>query len=97
LLWANAIDGRQVPHQHVVVTLEAATLLYGHDIYRRLHHTQQSRIALAIRANLANVQLAEVPALLAVLDLGQHRFDRLSDLLRALTIPLKQVECHALR
>ncbi len=91
LLGTNAVDGRQMPHQHVVVPLKTAALLDRHDIYRRLHHTQQAGIALAIRANLADVQLGEIPALLAVLDLGQHPFDRLSDLLRALAIPLKQV------
>jgi hypothetical protein len=75
---------------------ESAALLYRHDIGGGLHHTQCRRVALGVNADFTNIELGKITAPLAVLYLGQRRFDGLSDKLGAIPITLKQVQSHAL-
>src|SRR5690606_1071628 len=94
---ADAIDGRQMPHQHEIETAVAAGLLQRHHIRRRLDDAYGLPIATRIGANAADIQLGQGMAVLAVADLGNRRLQRLREAFAALAIALKDLESHALR
>ena len=85
-----------MPHEHIVVTPEAAALFNRHDVSGRLHNTQRGRVSLGIGADLADFQFGEIAAAAAIFHLGQRHFDGFRDLLGPFTIPLEQMQGHAL-
>ena len=68
LLGTDAVERRQVAHQHEVAPAVAARLLDRHHVGRRFDHAQQRGIALAAGADFAQFRLGQHAALAAAAD-----------------------------
>src|SRR5262245_40273692 len=72
LLRANAVERREVAHQHEVAAAIAAGLLDRDDVGRRLDDAQGGRVALRRRADLAQFAVRQHAAPAAVYDVRRR-------------------------
>ena len=97
LLGADAVKGRQVPHQHEVTAGELAGLLDGGHVRRALHHAEQAvLLALGIGADLAAIVLGKGAAVAAMTDFGERPIEQGGQTQAAAALALQQGERHAL-
>ena len=72
----DAVERRQVTHQHEIAAAIARGLLDGDDVRRRLDHAQQAAVAPRARADRAQLAFGEhaaAPAVAETLDRARHR------------------------
>ncbi len=97
LLRADAVERRQMAHQHEVATRELAGLLDGGHVRRALHHTEQAILfPLGIGADIAAVVLGKGAAVAAMTDLGQGAREQLGQPQTAAALTLEQGKGHPL-
>src|SRR5690606_8063822 len=96
LFGADAVQGRQVSHEHEIDAPERTGLLDGLEVRRRLHHAQELLVAPLVGADPADLRLAEVVAVPAVGYFRQGSHQRLGDLGGALAVAFEQVKGDAL-
>src|ERR1700722_12928722 len=97
LLRSNAIERRQMPHEHEVAALVAARLFDGDDIRGRLDDAQERRIALRRCADEAVRIFGQHAAASAAHDACERRSQGLRQRARAAAAVLQQMKGHALR
>ena len=92
----DAIDRRQVSHQHEIDAVEAPALLDCQHIGRGFHHADRRAVAFLVSAYFADLQFGEVAAAAAVAHPLHRVHQRCGERRGALTVALQQVQGHAL-
>jgi hypothetical protein len=93
----DAVDRRQVPHQHEIAAAITTGLLDGRHVGRRLDHAQQALHRGRRCTDHAQLAVGEHAAALALADIPCRVGQRTPTVPGALAVTLEQVEGHALR
>src|SRR6185312_13573126 len=96
LLRADAVERRQVTHQHEVTPAVTARLLDGDHIGRRLHDAQKRGLPLRRGADRAQLLLGEHAATAAAHHRSQRAVERLRERARRGARVLQEMKGHAL-
>jgi hypothetical protein len=92
----NAIEGRQMTHEHEVASSKTAGLLDRDDVGGRLDDAELCDVALLGGANGAQLALREHAAALAMPDRRQRLAQRLRERAAAVAVALQEIESHPL-
>ena len=97
LIGTDAIERRQMAHQHEVSTAIATGLLDRRHVRGRFDHTQQRLISRRRRADRTQLRISEHSTAIAATDAIQRLLQRFGKKAGTVAILLQQMERHALR
>ena len=96
LLGTDAVERREMAHQHEVAAAVTARLLDRHDVGGRFDDAERRGIAPRRRADLAKFAIGQHAAAPAVHDVRRRVLECARERAPAVTVAFEQVESHAL-